>query len=45
MHNLAAAYQAAGQLDKALPLFEQTLAKRKEKLGLDHPNTLGSMNN
>jgi hypothetical protein len=36
---------AAGQLDKALPLFEQTLAKQKETLGLEHPVTLTSMNN
>ena len=27
MNNLAAAYQAAGKMDKALPLFEETLAK------------------
>jgi tetratricopeptide (TPR) repeat protein len=45
MNNLALAYQAAGQLDKALPLLEQTLAKQKEKLGPDHPNTLNSINN
>jgi tetratricopeptide (TPR) repeat protein len=45
MNNLAAAYEAAGQLDKALPLLEQALAKQKEKLGPNHPYTLTSMNN
>ena len=38
-------YRAAGKLDLALPLFEQTLQLRKAKLGLDHPDTLHSMNN
>jgi hypothetical protein len=28
-----------------VPLFEQALAKRKEKLGPDHPHTLITMNN
>jgi tetratricopeptide (TPR) repeat protein len=45
MNNLAAAYWAAGQLKKALPLFEQTLVKRKDRLGSDHPDTLQSMHN
>src|SRR5262249_51123527 len=45
MNNLALAYQAAGQLDKAVPLFEQTLARRKEKRDPDHPDTLVSTNN
>ena len=45
MNNLAVGYQAAGKLDKALPLFEETLALRKAKLGPDHPDTLTSMNN
>ena len=45
MNNLAAAYQAAGKLDRALPLFEETLALQKAKLGPDHPDTLTSMNN
>ncbi len=45
MNNLASGYQAAGKLDKALPLFEETLALRKSKLGPDHPDTLASMNN
>ena len=45
MNNLAMGYQAAGKLDKALPLFEETLALMKSKLGPDHPDTLTSMNN
>ena len=45
MNNLATGYQAAGKLDLALPLFEQTLKLRKAKLGPDHPDTLTSMNN
>jgi tetratricopeptide (TPR) repeat protein len=44
MNNLAGAYWIVGQLDKAVPLLEQTLAKSKEKLGPDHPDTLNSMN-
>ena len=40
MNNLAAAYQAAGKLDLALPLFEETLKLQKAKLGPDHPDTL-----
>jgi tetratricopeptide (TPR) repeat protein len=44
MHNLAAAYQTAGQPAKALPLHEQALTKFKEALGPDHPDTLHSMN-
>ena len=45
MNNLAVAYQDAGKLDLALPLFEETLKLRKAKLGPDHPDTLTSMNN
>ena len=45
MNNLAMAYQDAGKLDLALPLFEETLRLRKAKLGPDHPDTLTSMNN
>ena len=43
MNNLALGYQAAGKLDKALPLYEETLTLRKSKLGPDHPDTLASM--
>ena len=45
MNNLAMGYQAAGKLDLALPLFEETLKLRKAKLGPDHPDTLTSMDN
>ena len=45
MNNLATGYLTAGKLDKALPLFEETLALQKAKLGPDHPDTLLSMNN
>ena len=38
MANLARAYRAAGKLDLALPLYEETLKLRKAKLGLEHPD-------
>jgi tetratricopeptide (TPR) repeat protein len=44
MNNLAVAYQAAGNLDLALPLHQETLKLRKARLGPDHPDTLQSMN-
>ncbi|MFD8884757.1 tetratricopeptide repeat protein [Streptomyces erythrochromogenes] len=43
--NLAAAYQAAGDLEQALPIFESTLKKSEEILGVDHPQTLIASNN
>jgi serine/threonine protein kinase/lipopolysaccharide biosynthesis regulator YciM len=43
MHNLAVAYERAGQLNRALPLYEQALKVRRAKLGDDHPHTLKSM--
>ena len=45
MNNLALAYQAAGKLNLALPLFEETLRLRTAKLGPDHPDVLANMNN
>jgi tetratricopeptide (TPR) repeat protein len=45
MNNLALAYQASGQLAKAVTLLEETLQKRKATLGPNHPDTLNSMNN
>lgn len=45
MNNLALGYEKAGQLDKALPLLEETFKLTKAKLGPDHPNTLASMSN
>ena len=44
MNNLASAYDDAGKLDLALPLFEETLKLRRVRLGRDHPDTLRSMN-
>ena len=37
MYNLAVAYQTAGRLSEALPLFEETLKLRKAKLGRTIP--------
>ncbi|MET9243036.1 tetratricopeptide repeat protein [Nonomuraea sp. NPDC003709] len=37
--NLAYAYQAAGDLDRAIPLFEATLADCERVLSGDHPTT------
>ncbi len=45
MNELAWGYQAAGKLDLALPLYEETLKRRTAKLGPDHLDTLQSMNN
>jgi tetratricopeptide (TPR) repeat protein len=45
MNNLAGGYRAAGKLDRALPLSEETLKLSKAKLGADHPDTLTCMNN
>ncbi|KOV86225.1 tetratricopeptide repeat protein, partial [Nocardia sp. NRRL S-836] len=44
-NNLAGAYGSAGDLGRAIPLFEATLADRERVLGPDHPNTLTSRNN
>jgi transposase len=43
--NLASAYQAAGRLAEAIPLYERTLADRERLLGDTHPSTLLSRNN
>jgi hypothetical protein len=45
MNCLALGYKRAGRLDKALPLYRETLKLQKEKLGPDHPDTLTTMNN
>ncbi len=45
MSSLAEGYRAAGRVDKALPLLEETLKLKTAKLGADHPDTLTSMNN
>ncbi len=44
-NNLAGAYYAAGDLGRAIPLLEQTLADCERVLGGDHPDTLHSRNN
>jgi tetratricopeptide (TPR) repeat protein len=45
MNNLALGYRDAGQLDRALPLYEEALRQMKARLGPDHPDTLKSMGN
>jgi tetratricopeptide (TPR) repeat protein len=45
MNNLADGYQHAGKLDLAVPLYEETLKRKKAKLPPDHPDLLQSMNN
>ncbi|MFT3942450.1 MAG: tetratricopeptide repeat protein [Ancrocorticia sp.] len=44
-HNLAGAYQSAGDLARAISLYEQTLTDRERVLEPDHPATLTSRNN
>jgi tetratricopeptide (TPR) repeat protein len=41
-NSLALAYRLAGDLGRAIPLFEETLAARERVLGQDHPDTLTS---
>ncbi|MFC7906187.1 tetratricopeptide repeat protein, partial [Streptomyces nigra] len=43
-NHLAYAYQSAGDLGRAIPLFEQTLTDCVRVLGEDHPDTLTSRN-
>jgi serine/threonine protein kinase/tetratricopeptide (TPR) repeat protein len=45
MNGLAAAYQSAGRIQEALPLFGQALQLARAKLGPEHPDTLTVMNN
>ena len=42
---LADMFKSKGEYDRALPLYEECLAKRKRVLGDDHPDTLASLNN
>ncbi|WP_329546769.1 FxSxx-COOH system tetratricopeptide repeat protein [Streptomyces sp. NBC_01356] len=44
-NNLASAYESAGDLGSAIPLYETTLADYARVLGNDHPHTLASRNN
>ena len=43
MSNLALTFLDARMPDKALPLYEETLALRKARLGDRHPDTLGTL--
>ena len=45
MNSLGVTYGVAGQRDRALSLFEETLRRRKATLGLEHPSTLTTMSN
>ena len=42
---MASTHKAAGNLEKALLIDKETLERRKATLGLDHPDTLNSLNN
>ena len=44
-NNLAGAYESAGRLDEAIPLYEQVAADSARVLGDNHPHTLASRNN
>ncbi|MHB1430825.1 MAG: tetratricopeptide repeat protein, partial [Streptosporangiaceae bacterium] len=44
-NNLAGAYESAGRLGEAIPLYQATLADSERVLGPDHPQTLVSRNN
>ncbi|MFB4271641.1 tetratricopeptide repeat protein [Nonomuraea sp. GTA35] len=44
-NNLAHTYQTAGDLGRAIPLFEDTWVARERVQGADHPETLISLNN
>lgn len=44
-NNLAYAYESAGDLKRAIPLYEATLADRERVLGSDYPDVLTSRNN
>ncbi|MFI0968154.1 tetratricopeptide repeat protein [Streptomyces sp. NPDC021080] len=41
----AAVSDSVGDLDRAIPLYETTLAQRQQVLGHTHPSTLISRNN
>jgi tetratricopeptide (TPR) repeat protein len=44
-NNLAYAYEASGDVVRAIPLYERTLKDGERVLGEDHPDTLISRNN
>jgi hypothetical protein len=45
MGALGSLFQVKGEYNRALPLYEECLAKRKRVLGDDHPDTIKSFNN
>ena len=45
LSNLAGLFEIRGEYDRALPLYEECLAKSNRVLGGDHPDTLSSLNN
>jgi hypothetical protein len=45
MHVLGRVYKDGGKLDKAEPMYEQSLEINRRLRGEDHPDTLASMNN
>lgn len=45
MSNLAVVYKALGQLDKALPLYQESLDMTRRRLPPDHPEVATSVNN
>jgi lipopolysaccharide biosynthesis regulator YciM len=45
MNALAELFKNKGEYDRALPLYEECLVKRKRVLGDEHPDTLQSLNN
>jgi tetratricopeptide (TPR) repeat protein len=44
-NNLADAYESAGRISEAIPLYQQTLADAERVLGPDHPDTLAARSN
>ena len=44
LYNLALLFDSKGDYDRALPMYEECLAKRKRVLGEDHPDTLSTLN-
>ncbi|MGP9020013.1 tetratricopeptide repeat protein [Streptomyces sp. BR1] len=44
-NTLAGLYRAVGVVDRAIPLYEQTLVGRERVLGDDHPDTITARNN
>ncbi len=45
INSLAAAYEKVGQVNQAIPLFEQAWQIHRRRLGQDHSTTLVSLNN